>query len=60
MWMCMGIHKYGETIIYYFPKFLEENINDVLAILNKGKSTEFKWYSLLIHMILLHNKDNFL
>lgn len=59
MWMRLGIQKYGDVVIYDFPGYLEENINEGLASLKKGVSIDFRWYSFLIHMTLFHNKDYF-
>lgn len=58
-------------MIYDFPKFLKENMNERLEILKKGESTDFRWYSHLYfyfyfdkeviaqtNLVLLHEKLN--
>ena len=56
---CLRILKYGNVLIYDFPKYLEININEGLTTLKKGESMDFRWYSLLMYMILFHKKKYF-
>ena len=50
LWMCFGLHKDGEVVIFDFQRYLERNINEALKI---GKSSKFRWFLMLMHLITL-------
>ena len=46
-------------MIIDFPTYLERNINVGLEALKTGKIHNFRWFSLLMHLILFHARYYF-
>jgi hypothetical protein len=57
MWMCWGFQRVGSPMILNFPAYLNTHINSLLTKLHKKERTPFKFYSLLMHMLLFQNRD---
>ena len=59
MWICWGYQKVGEAFILDFPTYLDKCINEGLIALKQGKQVPFRWYSLLMHLIIFQCQDYF-
>lgn len=57
MRLCSGFQRVGSPMILNFPAYLNTHMIGAMAkIKNKGR-IPFKFYSLLMHLLLFKNKD---
>ena len=59
MSICWGYQKVGEDFILDFPTYLDRCINEGFIALKQGKQIPFRWYSMLMYLILFKCQDYF-
>lgn len=52
MWLCWGFQRVGSPMILNFLAYLNTNINEGLAKLKKKERVSFRFYSMLMHLLL--------